>query len=104
MRLIDADAMVARFCDGVEVERLDFVYDPTDLPDMLAEMPTIDAVPVVRGEWIVQTGSYDPRETWIKCSVCNYPTTKSWGETKYCPNCGAKMDGGTDNGQVDRQK
>lgn len=47
MRLIDADAMYKRYC--VDAIGLDGIYDTTDLPDMLGEMPTIDAIPV---EWL----------------------------------------------------
>lgn len=47
MRPIDADAMYKRYC--VDASGLDGIYDTTDLPDMLAEMPTIDAIPV---EWL----------------------------------------------------
>lgn len=46
-RLIDANAMYQRYC--VEVRGLDGIYDATDLPDMLAEMPTINAIPI---EWM----------------------------------------------------
>lgn len=49
MRQIDADAMYQRFC--VDRSGLDGIYDANDLPDMLAEMPTIAAIPV---EWIQQ--------------------------------------------------
>lgn len=47
MRPIDADAMYKRYC--IDKSGLDGIYDTTDLPDMLAEMPTIDAIPV---EWL----------------------------------------------------
>lgn len=47
MRLIDANAMYKRYC--VDKEGLDGIYDATDLPDMLADMPTIYAIPV---EWL----------------------------------------------------
>lgn len=47
MRPIDADAMYKRYC--VDKSGLDGIYDTTDLPDMLGEMPTIDAIPV---EWL----------------------------------------------------
>ncbi len=46
-KLIDADAMYKRYC--VDKEGLDGIYDATDLPDMLASMPTIDAISV---EWL----------------------------------------------------
>ena len=46
-KLIDANAMYKRYC--VDKEGLDVIYDATDLPDMLASMPPIDAIPV---EWL----------------------------------------------------
>lgn len=47
--------------------------------------PTADVVEVRHGEW-KQHGLMNPR-----CSLCNsYNIEKS----RYCPNCGAKMDGG----------
>ena len=46
-RLIDADEMYQRYC--VEKHGLDGIYDTTDLSDMLAEMPTVDAIPM---EWL----------------------------------------------------
>ena len=49
------------------------------------EQPTIEAVPVVHGEWIAQ----DEGLTKFMCSICkgkNYG-----GHEKFCPNCGADM-------------
>lgn len=49
--------------------------------------PTVDAVPVRHGKWMVTP-------VYIKCSEC--------GESfmlipqNYCPNCGARMDGDRD--------
>lgn len=28
-----------------------------------------------------------------QCSLCRYPVNYFWGKTKFCPNCGAIMDG-----------
>ena len=50
MRLIDAGAMYKRYC--VDKEGLDGIYDATDLPDMLASMPTIGAIPM---DWLKQS-------------------------------------------------
>ena len=46
------------------------------------------------GEWVDNnTGNHDPRDRWVKCSLCGYSTTDRFSkEYKYCPNCGAKMD------------
>lgn len=54
--------------------------------DILSELPTIDAEPVKHGRWEYKHFSSEPH-----CSFClaEYPV-----ETNYCPNCGAKMDGG----------
>ena len=65
----------------------------------IEEIHPADVRPVVRGHWI---GAYND----LKCSVCG----KNWDELRtadgedwgywedippYCPNCGAKMTGGT---------
>ena len=64
-----------------------------DLREMLDEienLPTIDAVPVVHGRWINQDSTY----TRYECSVCK--ARNYGGHERFCPNCGAKMDGDKD--------
>ena len=57
------------------------------------EIPTVDAEPVRHGKWHVRP--YD-----IICSACgksfdfDYPANVCVQDYHYCPNCGAKMDGG----------
>lgn len=54
-------------------------------------LPAADVAPVVHGRW-KQTGAPFMNEC-EDCSVCGYRTV--WGHRfNYCPNCGAKMDGG----------
>lgn len=59
------------------------------------KMPTIDAGPVIHGEWVID-GEF------IDCSVCK---REKWSRVpyedlvkrfKFCPNCGARLDGGKD--------
>ena len=50
----------------------------------LASVPTIEAKPVRHGKWIDREGSWECSECH-EISCCN---------GNYCPNCGAKMDGG----------
>ena len=55
--------------------------------------PTVDAVEVVHGRWIEQEKytfgvMYD-------CSICDNRILDNGHSWNYCPNCGARMDGGT---------
>lgn len=69
--------------------------------NFLAKLPAVDAVEVVHGRWeewwpgisLIMTGE----EMLYRCSACDakYPDVEGY---RYCPNCGAKMDGGVDNG------
>ena len=52
----------------------------------------VDIVPVKHGKWLICSDGYYPY-----CSECkNEPQGRVM--TDYCPNCGAKMDGGDKNG------
>ena len=67
------------------------------------EAPTIDAVPVVHGRWILESkGNFSPGgfEIEEKCSECGRYVYRYEGQPQdnYCPNCGAKMDGGVSDG------
>ena len=88
MRLIDADELNNLM--GVSVNEL-FVKCWLD------RMPTIDAVPVKQGKWEqeevpfwIVKGKVVSTATVHRCSVCELYEDK---KTKYCPNCGARMDG-----------
>lgn len=107
MRLIDADALYKFHVSS---------YDGSDLSEfskgwnccikhLTKEAPTIDTVPVVHARWVHN----DLGHTF--CSKCHErlpfmhcyseePCSdydEEWDEeipeTRYCPNCGAKMDG-----------
>lgn len=54
-------------------------------------IPAADVVPVVHGRWVPTKAPF--MNECEDCSVCGYRTV--WGHRyNYCPNCGAKMDGG----------
>lgn len=63
---------------------------------MIARFPAADVAPVVHGRWAHLGG-----DEWC-CSACGFVITTegSWDKPtkKYCEDCGAKMDGGADNG------
>lgn len=61
--------------------------------DEINEQPTIEAVPVVHGYWS-KTGCSDLDDIYFgrKCSVCGFAICGD--ACNFCPDCGAKMDGG----------
>lgn len=92
MRLIDADRALEIVRDqGIAHPN---AYHLTNYATLiLQEAPTIEAEPVKHGRWEPQTnnGVYE-----LGCTECGYfPGIKFW-TSPYCPNCGAKMDGGAD--------
>ena len=104
MRPIDADALKAKFCNHCD-ER-DCKPDATDtvygcvIADTIDSMPTIEVEPVKHGEWIFQGRRDEDGRNIYRCSGCNFEVGVfpcnfiSWRtHEKYCPGCGARMDG-----------
>ena len=58
----------------------------------IVAMPHDDVAPVVHGRWIMHDDEFG---LTCECSACHIETM---GDGNYCPNCGAKMDGGAGNG------
>lgn len=54
-----------------------------------------DVAKVVHGRWIWTITGEEDYEQYYRCSECN---DSSYIEYNYCPNCGAKMDGGNEDG------
>lgn len=78
MRLIDADALERHEADTYGAIE-DVVY-----AEDIDNAPTIEAEPVKHGHW--ETG-----RLCYECSVCKNGYL-GMPKTKFCPNCGAKMD------------
>jgi hypothetical protein len=67
---------------------------------ILEKLPAADVVPVVHVRWI-HSRYEDCSEQFelVKCSQCNHEAYAMAFYVRggnYCPNCGAKMDGGAD--------
>ena len=77
------------------VERL-AAYEDTGLaPEQLT---TADVVPVVHGRWENCFEDWRQQIEGSKCSACGFEYYGTGiSRFRYCPNCGAKMDGGGDN-------
>ena len=75
---------------------------PSWYADKIKALPSADVVPVVHGRWI--RPHWKSSDYCCDCSKCGgeamhreYQWNKK-GIYPICPNCGAKMDGGEDNG------
>lgn len=84
--------------DFLQVVPIDLGYrEIDDVEQFVKQLPAADVVEVVHGEWI------DDKSTIIgdlierNCSLCGQRMTSCIEKLmSYCPNCGAKMDGGAD--------
>ena len=95
-KLIDRDALIASIpktnVDIFENCRNCSTLCDWQVRELIEQAELVDAVEVVHGEW-----EYNPRDaiemmfTLPKCSICGHESADA---LNYCPNCGAKMDGG----------
>ena len=86
MRLIDADELYKKAMDIIQDKAS---YKAFAIINAISIAPTIEAKPVRHGKWTDE------------CSVCSASAYEgldadvhSTFRPSYCPNCGARMDGG----------
>lgn len=108
--LIEKDALKRKHCDTCECKSNCMgtgckIYEARCL---IADLPTIDAEPVKHGRWI-QSEALDYKDpngvihVHGMCSCCKliYDFRDMTSRFKFCPNCGAKMDGGEEDAGTD---
>ena len=88
MRLVDVDELGVGRCSK-DVLPAAYCAGWNGLLGLIDNAPTVDAVPVVHKHKVDDGGFY------ARCSQCDGVLPLC---ANYCPNCGAKMDGGADNG------
>ena len=101
-RLIDAEALTEKlkewlkdketsrgrgtaeeiWCNDAEIDILDAIIED------ISRMPTIEAKPIIHAKWV---SNKIPGSILSGCSHCNFSCGAY--SHKYCPYCGAKMDG-----------
>ena len=120
-RLIDAYAFYKKFVnDTPTITMGEQRYVATwRISDLIADSPTVDAVEVVHGRWILMVHEKQCNFRWnvtAECSECQHSKGEIYAGhfsgfpkdlvesmlplyakrvklDNYCPNCGAKMDG-----------
>lgn len=96
MDLIDRQAAIDLIDAGRLLSPNEPMWSDNEVIGFLNRRPTVDAEPVIHAKWICS-----PDHSEGACTNCNY---KIYGRPyqntylivsyNYCPNCGAKMDGG----------
>ena len=77
----------ANHCDKEHVNE-HFIFGIETVLEYAEQLPAADVAPVVHGQWIMHDDEFG---LTCECSVCHIETM---GDGKYCPNCGAQMNGG----------
>lgn len=86
--LISRSALIAEY-DRVHVGA------PGGARKLMEDAPAVDAEPVRHGYW---NGKPVCGHCTVHCSCCRDAFLDNAGRWNYCPNCGAKMDEVTGNG------
>lgn len=80
---VDTSKMNKDFDDG-------FHSATSQVMGMIVWLPAADVAPVQHGGWLLRHEGYGH---YLECSVCHTnPCIYVKKDTKFCPNCGAKMD------------
>ena len=96
---IDKSALYEKIAQLEELARNSYLETPSNSPcysrymaqlnertafkHLIADFPAADVAPVRHGRW------FDKGSLSCRCSKCG---CKNYKETKWCPNCRAKMD------------
>lgn len=92
-RYIDADKVLETMRSNIDMQEL---YLPTHFIDLVIEdVPTADVQPVKHGRWVENSDPGQNINEHYMCSECGC-TFHNWANDNYCPNCGAKMGGGSE--------
>lgn len=72
--------------------------EPADAYQFIQSYPAADVRPVVKATWekVTEQPYFRKHYHVVACSACRKRGNKGW---RYCPNCGAQMIGGDDDGK-----
>lgn len=87
--------------DGCTVVYQNLTLSSPEIEAIVEELPAADVAPVVHGRWVRIYEDGEPaigqHKIGVCCSKCMKMPKDKITESDYCPNCGAKMDGGKEN-------
>ena len=91
------NTLKAKYCDECTDEKCQ-MCEYADIMFVLDNLPIADVQPIRHGRWeeIEEYGGWG--DTYFRCSICGDEWdldagTPAENGMKYCPNCGARMDG-----------
>lgn len=101
---------IAKYVDEMSkhpsTKDIDYYDALIDAEDVIDDLPSADVAPVRHGMWVdvdrMQIHDLHGVLTWgnsFKCTECQFKTFAVEGhmaQYRYCPNCGARMDGDED--------
>lgn len=104
MRLIDADELIGCLYKAIdENHKARMVVIDEDLATLIHDAETIEPALVRHARWdarepmpMYDINGISSWGNWYVCTSCGFATTAIEGhitQYKYCPNCGARMDG-----------
>ena len=65
----------------------------SEIRETIDSIPNANVQPIVKGKWNPKQAYFGSTWYFYECSNCK---ARSWTIAhNYCPNCGARMDGGT---------
>lgn len=95
---IDKQETIKKVCERCNIEFGDEPCEPSDCSILkrLLAIPAADVALVRHGRWVAET---ERTGNYAHCSMCSCRCRGYVPHYKYCPNCGARMEGGADNGE-----
>lgn len=95
MRLIDVDDLGVGRCSK-DVLPAAYCAGWNGLLGLIEKAPTVDAAPVVYGNFVHDGPRFAGGVDWWHCSNCGKLASGVETRFDYCPFCGARMDGDDD--------
>lgn len=99
---ISKDDVLRKFIEGDDHDDDRFTegynFAVQEYREKVKKIPAADVQPAKRGRW--ENEYLEDDIWWAECSNCKQETHSRYGRPstyRYCPNCGARMDGDTKN-------